>query len=256
MSDSQHTVYFEGSIVDGFSIGQVKKNLVKLFKSDAERIGQLFSGERVVLKKDIDLATAKKYHSVLLNAGALVTIAAANDAIAVDAPTVLTEAPPPTQEKKKEEPKYSWSLAPLGSLLLKATEKVKQAVVNIDISHLSLASMFTAEKTKATTEVATPDVSHLSIAPVGEQIVASRKDDAAEVTLDLSALSVDPVGAELGRGVGIEVEELQLDLSAYVLLELGEETSISRAVQTAVPEPPDVSHLQLMPEAEPAEEEI
>ncbi len=250
MSDNQHTVYFEGDIAGGFSIGQVKTNLIKLFKSDAERIGQLFCGERVALKKGLDLATAKKYHAVLLNAGALVTIAAANDATVVP-----IDAPPAAQEEQeKAEPKYSWSLAPVGSLLLKATEKVKQVVVNIDISHLSLASIFTAEKAKATETAAAPNVSHLSVAPVGERLVESRKQETVELLLDLSALSVEPAGTELGNGARAEVKELQLDLSAYALLELGEETSITRAAQAPAPEPPDVSHLALLPEPEPAED--
>lgn len=248
MSDNQHTVYFEGNIADGFSIGQVKKNLVKLFKSDAERIGQLFSGERVALKKDIDLATAKKYHAVLLNAGALVTIAAANDAAVLE-----SGAEQPAQEKQAEQPEFSWSLAPVGSLLLRAKERVKQVVVNIDISHLSLASVFAAEKTKAPAEVAAPDTSHLSVAPVGEQLVESRKEE-AELTLDLSALSIDPPGTELGSGASAAVQELQLDLSQYALLEPGEETTVGRPAQAPTPEPPDVSHLELAPEPEPEEE--
>ncbi len=246
MGDNRHSVYFEGSIADGFSIGQVKKNLAKLFKADAERISRLFSGERVALKKDIDLATAKKYHAVLANAGALVTIVAASDAA-----TIEVEMPPAAQQKEKEEPKYSWTLAPVGSLLLKATEKVKQAVVNIDISHLSLASVFTTEKKKAAEAAPAPDVSHLSVAPVGEQLVQSSNSETVELTLDLSALTVDPVGAELGSGSRAEIEELQLDLSGYELLELGEESSVTRTLQTPAPEPPDVSHLTLLPEPEP-----
>lgn len=250
MSDNQHTIYFDGNIADGFSIGQVKKNLAKLFKSDAERIGQLFSGERVALKKNIDLATAKKYHAVLQNAGALVTIDAANDASIAD-DGVAHAAQEETQEKQ---PEFSWSLAPVGSLLLRAKEKVKQVVVNIDISHLSLASVFATEKTKAAEEVAAPDVSHLSVAPVGEQLVESSKDEATELTLDLSSLSVEPPGTELGGGASVEVKELQLDLSEYVLVELGEESSVSRPAQAPAPEPPDVSHLELIPEVEPEEE--
>ncbi|MGI9286234.1 MAG: hypothetical protein ACR2P1_12670 [Pseudomonadales bacterium] len=250
MSDNQHTIYFDGNIADGFSIGQVKKNLAKLFKSDAERIGELFSGERVALKKNIDLATAKKYHAVLLNAGALVTIDAANDAsIVYDCAEQATAA------KKEEQPEFGWSLAPVGSLLLRAKEKVKQAVVNIDISHLSLASVFAAEKSKAPEQVVAPDVTHLSVAPVGEQLVASRKEEEeTELALDLSALSIDPPGVELGRGTDAEVEELQIDLSQYTLLELGEEITATRKMQAPTPEPPDVSHIVLMPEPEPEEE--
>lgn len=245
MSDNQHTVYFEGNIADGFSIGQVKKNLAKLFKSDSDRIGQLFGGERVALKKNIDLATAKKYHSVLLNAGALVTICAANDE-----PVAANDA---EQQAQEQQPEFSWSLAPIGSLLLRAKEKVIQTVVNIDISHLSLASVFAAEKTKAPEEVAVPDTSHLSVAPVGEPLVESRKEE-TELTLDLSALSIDPPGTQLGSSESDAIQELQLDLSQYTLLEPGEETTVVRQPQAPTPEPPDVSHLELMPEPEPEEE--
>ncbi len=248
MSDNQHTVYFEGDIADGFSIGQVKKNLAKLFKSDANRIGQLFSGERVALKKNLDLATAKKYHSVLFTAGALVTIAAANGA-----PLAANDAQQQAQEEQEQQPEFSWSLAPIGSLLLRATEKVKQAVVNIDISHLSLASVFATEKTKAAVEMPALDTSHLSVAPVGEQLVASRAEE-TELTLDLSALSIDPPGTQLGSSASNTAEELQLDLSQYALLEPGEETIVTRPAQSPTPAPPDVSHLELLPEPEPEAE--
>lgn len=244
MSDERHTVYFEGSIADGFSIGQVKKNLVKLFKSDADRISQLFSGERVALKKDIDLATAQKYHAILRNAGALVIVDAANDAAHAGA-----GAQSAAQNQRQEQPVYGWSLAPPGSPLLQKSEQTEPPVVNIDVSHLSLASVFAAHKPAVVAQAAAPDTSHLSVAAAGAPLVKTRQPETAPA-LDLSGLSIAPPGVKLGQGAAAEAIPPQLDLSEYVLLDPGTETGQTRAKKPPPPEPPDTSHIELLAEPE------
>ena len=70
MSEARYHVVFAGQLVKGADPDTVKANLGRLFKMDAARVGKLFSGQPVVLKKDADQATAMKFRAALKQAGA------------------------------------------------------------------------------------------------------------------------------------------------------------------------------------------
>jgi uncharacterized Tic20 family protein len=71
MSDEpQYKIVFTGRILDGFNIGDVKKRLFELLKSDRKKIEQIFAEAPVTLKKNIDYPTASKYKEALRAAGA------------------------------------------------------------------------------------------------------------------------------------------------------------------------------------------
>lgn len=46
-------VVFYGNILDGFSVEQVKASFAKLFKLSDEKVEQIFSTSRVVLKANV-----------------------------------------------------------------------------------------------------------------------------------------------------------------------------------------------------------
>ena len=52
MSDQEFKIVFEGTIVAGQDLENVKKNLAALFEIDKEDIEPLFSGSQVVLKNE------------------------------------------------------------------------------------------------------------------------------------------------------------------------------------------------------------
>ena len=60
MSDELFEVAFSGQIKEGADLEQVKAKVGTMFKADATKLGHLFSGKRMVIKKNIDQATANK----------------------------------------------------------------------------------------------------------------------------------------------------------------------------------------------------
>lgn len=90
MPDSHFEVAFSGQLVDGAEAERVKENLAKLFKTTPEKLGGLFSGQRVVIKKDLDEAGARKYEAAMRSAGAVAEVV---DTAAQAAPTADPAAP-------------------------------------------------------------------------------------------------------------------------------------------------------------------
>ena len=70
MSDQLFEVAFSGQISEGANLDDVKARVGKMFNADDAKLAQLFSGKRIVIKKNIDQATAAKYQTALNRAGA------------------------------------------------------------------------------------------------------------------------------------------------------------------------------------------
>lgn len=74
MSSITYKLVFEGKIAGGQTAEDVKRNLISLFKSNARQIERLFSNPPVVIKREINHATALKYQKAFEKAGALCRI--------------------------------------------------------------------------------------------------------------------------------------------------------------------------------------
>ncbi|NNG14163.1 MAG: hypothetical protein HKM22_03300, partial [Gammaproteobacteria bacterium] len=74
MAEGSYQVVFSGRIIDGAELDMVKHNVARVFNLDAERVEKLFCGRRLILKKQIDQATAEKYQTTMQRAGALCEI--------------------------------------------------------------------------------------------------------------------------------------------------------------------------------------
>jgi hypothetical protein len=59
MSDQLFEVAFSGQISDGANADEVRARVAKLFNADEAKLAQLFSGKRIVIKKNIDRAGAE-----------------------------------------------------------------------------------------------------------------------------------------------------------------------------------------------------
>ena len=70
MSDQLFEVAFSGRISAGADLNEVRARVARMFNADAAKIEQLFSGKRIVIKKNIDQATAAKYQTAMNRAGA------------------------------------------------------------------------------------------------------------------------------------------------------------------------------------------
>ncbi len=216
MADPDYRVVFEGQIAEGFSIGMVKNNLAKLFKADTERIATIFSGQAVVLKRNIDHATALKYQAALLKAGAVTSLkssASRSNTSSASTTPAEPEAAPNNASSN------SWSLAPTGTELLRADERRHYEEANVDVSHISVASSFMSfdEQTQSADDLPTPDTSHLSVAAVGETLGENTHKETPVIVGELQA-SLAPVGADLNERQQ-DHEPLELDLSHISLID-------------------------------------
>jgi uncharacterized Tic20 family protein len=74
MSEKLYNLEFTGQIIPGWDIDEVKANLAKLLKANEEKIYNLFSGDRFLIKKNVDHQTVLKINNILKDAGADCTI--------------------------------------------------------------------------------------------------------------------------------------------------------------------------------------
>jgi hypothetical protein len=80
MSYQTYNVYFSGQIMKDRNPAEVRSNIGKLFKLDGSKLEQLFSGQPVAIKKNLDMEQAVKYRVAFREAGALVDIRPAGQA--------------------------------------------------------------------------------------------------------------------------------------------------------------------------------
>lgn len=73
---SCYRIVFSGQVAPGAAAEQVRADLARLFRADAERIELLFSGRRITIKAGLTAAEAEKYRAALTRAGAQVTVEA------------------------------------------------------------------------------------------------------------------------------------------------------------------------------------
>ncbi len=167
MSDQLFEVAFSGQVSEGASLDEVKARVARMFNADDAKLAQLFSGKRIVIKKNIDRATATKYETALNRAGAQCEVApmgggAPPQPAAVEKPA----AEKPAAAAVQIETRYDGEVAP--------PPQVDPLGISAD----------EIEDLAAT------------IAPVGSEL----KDDYQQVEapeFDLSGLDVAPVGSDL-----------------------------------------------------------
>lgn len=159
---SRFEIAFSGQIVPGADADQVKANLARVFQADDQRIALLFSGRRVVIKSDLDQATAEKYRVTLERAGAVAEVCA----LEADVPQALPQSAP----------------APVAAGAGAASGDAGQFVAR-------------DEYMAAFADVQAPD---FGVAPLGADLQEAKVDPAAPV-LDLSGISLAPVGSDMGE---------------------------------------------------------
>ncbi|MFT7561133.1 MAG: hypothetical protein ACI93R_003058 [Flavobacteriales bacterium] len=74
MATEKYNLVFKGELVRGADLVDSKKKVQGLFKVSSAQVETLFSGKSVVLKKNLDFATATKYRVAIKKAGCRVDI--------------------------------------------------------------------------------------------------------------------------------------------------------------------------------------
>lgn len=68
---NHYDIVFEGKTVPGKEIDLVKKALMNILKADEQSIDRLFSGKRVLIRKNVEASTAKKFRKAFEDVGAV-----------------------------------------------------------------------------------------------------------------------------------------------------------------------------------------
>lgn len=165
MSDSRFDLCFDGTLLPDADPDLVRQRLAAAFKLDTQGIEQLFCGNRVFIRRAVDVATAAKLDRVFRQAGALLQIIPLD---AAERPPGDAGAAPERRPEHQVEPDppaaaSGLSLAPAGGFL-ETPAAVKMP--EFDTSHLSVVSgadwtLADCEPSQAPTRVA--DTSHLTL---------------------------------------------------------------------------------------------
>ena len=71
---THYNILFEGKTAPDKDIDTVKKALMNLLKIDDQSIDRLFSGRRMVIRKNVDAVTAEKFQKAFVAAGAVCSL--------------------------------------------------------------------------------------------------------------------------------------------------------------------------------------
>ncbi len=215
MADPIYDIYFRGEILPGADNAQVKAAIAKIFKADAAKLEQLFSGKVNTIKKFVDKATAAKYQQAFKQAGAKAVITLAKEVqvkqVAVSQPVIDADSSPSSNTAG------NWDILPSGSDLLTPDERRNIPDANIDTSAIKMVSPFAEVEVDHKIAPPAPDTSHISVAGVGEDMNPDRAEP---------------------------IPELELDLSEFTIAEAG--TTLADKKEKKVPPAPDTNHIKLV----------
>ena len=96
MAGQLYRVVFEGEILEGSQVQEVKRALAKLYNTREDQMERFFSRKRLAVKKDMDYETAMKYVKAFERAGAICRVEEIETHTGQEQPLML--------EKETEEP--------------------------------------------------------------------------------------------------------------------------------------------------------
>jgi len=167
MPMSLYEIAFSGQLLPGARLEQVEANLSKLFQADAQRIAQLFSGRRIVIKQNLDFAAVEKYRQAMERAGAQVEVRP----MPVDVEEIEL-APPPVEAA----PVPSESAAAPQPLKVAPRDEYMAAFVDVEAPDFGIAPVGAdLQDTRAPIQTPTLDLSQFSLAPLGSDMSERRR---------------------------------------------------------------------------------
>ena len=241
--DNRYKVTFMGQIVAGKNSEQVKQNLAQLFKSSADTIDKLFSGQSMIIKKDISETEAKTYQQAMHKAGAIavITLLAPVEENYDDLP------PPPPAEVTNAAgrlgiaPADQWKIDQVGVRISKPKKVRTRPTPMTD--HLQLSPPKSeVGQAKRKLETVDPDISQLNLAETGSQLSNSGSKDKIDVP-DVSHLDLAATGETIGQAKQIK-EFIEPDISQYTIATVG--TEIGQLKKQKKLLNPDISHLNIV----------
>jgi hypothetical protein len=202
---------FRGEVLEGQHKAVVKKRLAKLLGIEEARVEGLFAGKPVVIKKDVDRATAARYQAEFESAGARLRVVGG---------TATAASPPPTPSPAREQ----------------AQEPESQGGDPTVAEPGAMLSDGGGEPPPPP-----PDTSHLSVAETGSDLLED-VHRAPQVVQELDpAWDLAAPGADLGQ---ITADPVEVDIDAdFTIAPPG--ADLDEREKAAPPAPPDTAHLNL-----------
>lgn len=222
--DGVFEVVFEGRILPGRETSEVKAALARMFKAPEASIERLFAGNLVVIRKDLDYASALRYVSAMREAGALSRLREQDGG--------------PSQPRKVSD---SWSVAPVGENL-GGPPKAPPVPPQVNLEQFSLAPVG-ADMSEGIEKLPVPevDVPQVSIAEVGAQLGTPREVVPVAIG-DIDSIGLAEVGAQLGTPREV-VPVAVGDIDSITLAEVG--ATLDTREKIPPPPPPDTAHIKL-----------
>jgi hypothetical protein len=175
MADERFDLSYKGLIAPGADPDHARKRLTAIFKLTDKGVERLFTGKPVIVKRDVDAATAAQFEKVFAHAGAILTVTPVEG-------TGLSESQEPAGGPDSVEPPQTHgidtshlSLAPQGGVL---EEPPAIGIPDLDLRYLSLVpgDNWTLEDCEPPpTPIPEPDLSYLSLEPTAP--AAARETD-------------------------------------------------------------------------------
>ncbi len=181
---TRYDLVFSGELIEGCDPAQVRRDLERLFRADANAVARLFTGKPVVIKRDLDEQAARRYRAALQQVGALCRL---HPSAAEPAPT---ERPAPARSAGAL---AGTEILPPGSIL---TEPQTIHPPDFDLSAFSIAPTGVTLVEHETPVVVAPAPGAFDVAPAGADLVDPRPVAPAPIP-DISALSMAPPRTEV-----------------------------------------------------------
>jgi len=180
-------IAFSGQIEEGADLQSVKQKIGKIFKADEARLAQMFSGRRVLIKREADEIAMVKYRGAFKKAGAICEIVD----LSQKAVETLPSAPRGSSDNAVSSDGYV-SKYPESDVVPQALLTVPLEVSGDNIGDLATdIAPVGSQMQHQIHEVSEPeiDISGIDVAPVGSDLI-SRKGDEPPPPPDTSGLSM------------------------------------------------------------------
>lgn len=241
-------VVFQGGIASGANPDEVKTKIAALFKVNDAQLARLFSGQRIVIKSNLDEATAAKYRLVIEKAGALCEVVPAVSSVAptptATQPTQPAQPAQPTTvvstqsvSVQSTSPDVGFSVMPVG---VELGDNKPFIPANVNVDHLTTAPVgVDLEQLKVEFEPFDVDID-FDLAPVGSDL-----DEMPRLTVplvlseEMDSVSVAEVGVDLAEAKTVQtvvIKELNVDIAPAG-------SDLGALKKEPPPPPPDTSHL-------------
>lgn len=228
MESEKFDLVFKGQLLPKRTPEEVKVNLGALFKISAAQVDGLFTGKSVVLKRNIDLASANRYRIAIKNAGARVDLVKSGS---VDTPkpavqpTLAVAQHDNTEVKVQvaqpidpvEAPTISFTLRD-AEYLLAPEERKPDVVRDIDLSAFSLregGNLVDAAEVERVEPVIVEELM-AELMPAGSNLVDSSAKNQPAPKVKVLEADLAPVGARFApekkeNAVAPNVDHLSLE---------------------------------------------